>query len=378
MYKTTFIYETKQQPAIEDSFILSLFSKLQEEPIVNHSIIKTYEIDSITANTINRINNCHVKFDTIREIVSDWFIHHPDFLENKEAYYTNFRIPKKKGGYREIHAPKEDLKYIQQIILSYLVDKLQMLPNNAAHAYIKQRSTLTMALQHQKNNCIIKMDLKDFFDSINEEILRQQLSNFEPIVALNTKMPIIDWLIKLACKDGHLVQGNPLSPFLSNIIMIDFDYKLTKMLGKEIPYYTYTRYADDIYLSHSTFCKPKKVVEAIDNLLKVCYNNSIKLNKTKTSYLKCTSKCYITGIKLNKDHQLTFGHEHKKELKLRLYNLFVNYQNGSATQEETWEVLGIFSYMKMIEPDYANYLATKLLRKFNSQAETLYKHFKFN
>jgi hypothetical protein len=170
-----------------------------------------------------------------------------------------------------------------------------------------------------------------------------------------------------------LPQGPPLSPYLSNLVMLDFDYKIKH----KFPYLIYTRYADDIIFSSSQPFYSQHFLETVNEILKDATMNKMQINREKTKILKNTSRLYLVGIKLNKDNQLTYGHEKKKELKLALYNLFKGYEQGTVSQEEAWELLGKFSYMKQIEPNYADYLERKLLREFNSQKETIFKHFKF-
>lgn len=324
------------------------------------------------------------KINSVCSSISDWLQSFPDFIDNKSKYYKNFKIPKKKGGFREIDAPLEELKTIQKEVLNLLQYTLEIVPHNSAFAYIRKRSTIQMAEKLKNKNCILKMDLTNFFNSINESLLYEKLGNIVNLNVLkkyiipNTKYNLFDAIILLATKESHLIQGNPLSPFLSNLIMLEFDYKIhTAIYDKKLPRYKYTRYADDIFFAEYAFADCNKVISFVDNLLETCYHDCIKRNKEKTQYLKCTRKCYITGVKINKDHKISYGHEHKKELKLKLYNLFIKYANNEASQEEVQEVIGIFSYMKSIEPEYANYLERKMLTKFNSNATTLGKHFKF-
>ena len=371
--------KTKNKPKIYNDIDRLLFD-LEEETETDIDEFLTLDLQPEEFYKSNKLENQSDYITATYNEMKNWLDNHPDFLENENNYYYSFKIPKRKGGFRQIDAPIDELKEIQDTILHLFINILNILPHNAAHAYVKGRSTITMAQKHKNNNCIIKLDIKDFFNSITANILREQLLKQEIFIKINELCDknFINLLVLIATKNGTLVQGNPLSPFLSNMIMLDFDHRLTKAISTHrIPYYTYTRYADDIYLSAPKFRYSKKVVNFIDNLLKECYNNNILLNKEKTNFLKITNKCYITGLKLNKDHNVTFGHEQKRQLKLKLYNLFVAYNLNQCPKEEIQEVLGLFSYMKAIEPNYANYLERKYLTQFESRATTLYKHFKF-
>lgn len=359
-------------------------------PASNFSYITTILSEgSIPDDYITLTNILEKRIKGLCDEISAWFDEFRDFVIDKSIFYQNFKIPKKKGGFREIDAPLPALKHIQKEILNVLQGSLEMVPHNSAYAYLKNRSTLSMAEKIKSMNCIIKMDLTNFFNSITKELLYEKLGNIYNFNYLkNYLIPnwtiegkqanLFDAIIYLATKDDHLVQGNPLSPFLSNFVMLEFDHKITQAIKEGlIPRYTYTRYADDLFFSDFAFADTRKVIDFVDNLLETCYHNCIKRNKEKTQFLKCTKKCYITGVKLNKDHKLTYGHENKKKLKLKLYNLFIKYDNNEATIDEVQELIGQFSYMKSIEPNYADYLERKLLSKFNSTATTLGKHFKF-
>ena len=123
---------------------------------------------------------------------------------------------------------------------------------------------------------------------------------------------------------------------------------------------------------------PKAIlVSTVERIIIEQYNDQIRINYSKVKMQKNTRRLYIVGVKLNKDNELTFGHEKKKKLKLDLYNLFKAYEQNTACKEEAQELLGLFTYMKQIEPDYANWLERKYLKQFHSTAKSIYKHFKF-
>jgi hypothetical protein len=117
-------------------------------------------------------------------------------------------------------------------------------------------------------------------------------------------------------------------------------------------------------------------INSLKELLNNLYGDGIKINEEKTKLLTKNNKCYITGVKINKDNNATYGHENKKKLKLQLFNIFQGLKFETVTKEEVQEVLGRFSYMSRIEPNYAAYLEKKMLKEFNSNSETVFKHFK--
>lgn len=155
--------------------------------------------------------------------------------------YTRFQMPKRRGGSRDILAPKAPLRSIQRRILRLLCE-LQIQPG-IVHGLIGGRNIVTNAAVHCDKPFVLNLDLKDFFPSINFGRVRGALMHkpacLQPSVATV--------LARLTCFDNQLPQGAPTSSFLANLVCKDLDQTLfwtAKRLGC-----TCTRYADDITIS---------------------------------------------------------------------------------------------------------------------------------
>lgn len=328
------------------------------------STYKTYQTRQIK----NKITMYESTLKLLGEKIKAFLKEHP----NPSEMYKHYKIPKASGGFRDIDEPEDDLKELQREIADTL-QSAGVYTTEWAYAYVSRRSAIDMAEKHKNAKFVLKLDLKNFFPSIDAELLKTHLMNNYAITLVNEFVNIDD-IIKIALLDNGLPQGSPLSPYLSNLVMVDFDYRLRNAIA---PSRVYTRYADDIIISSEKYISKHSMTEGIKGLLEDNYDRKIKLNYSKIKLLKNTQRLYIVGVKLNKDNELTFGHEKKKKLKLDLYNLFKAYEQHTACKEEAQELLGLFTYMKQIEPEYANYLERKLLKQFNSTAKTIYKHFKF-
>lgn len=295
-----------------------------------------------------------------------------DIIDDILNQYTHIRIPKKKGGYREIVDPSPRLKSLQREIANFLEVTLELHTHNSAHAYVKHRDILTNANIHKNAKMILALDIHDFFGSIDRATIKKQLLKLETIRHFESKVPFLDKLIEPCLLNNVLPQGSPVSPLLSNLIMIEFDQLLEQYLRYQK--LEYTRYADDIFISGQMIEKPKAIQIKVQELLKEISENLL-LNQDKTKILR-PGKCYIAGIKLNKDNELVFGHEQKTKLKHSIYNLFIKDINNECSTEEVQEILGLFNYAHRIEPAYFNYIERKYLKQFNSTEPTLVKHFK--
>lgn len=80
--------------------------------------------------------------------------------------YTNFKIRKKTGAERNIHAPVKGLKAIQKVIGFILQCMYE--PHKAANGFVRERSIVDNARTHEGNKYVYNIDLKDFFPSIDQ------------------------------------------------------------------------------------------------------------------------------------------------------------------------------------------------------------------
>ena len=84
----------------------------------------TIETEQIPNFVHNIYHNYRSTINYIDFIMRSFLQTHPDFLEHKENYYREFRIPKRKGGWRYLIEPNEELKALQQQFRQELMEKL--------------------------------------------------------------------------------------------------------------------------------------------------------------------------------------------------------------------------------------------------------------
>ena len=80
--------------------------------------------------------------------------------------YTEFKVKKKSGAERTIHAPVNGLKAIQKT-LSFILQCVYE-PHKAATGFVKEKSIVDNAKEHVGNKYLYNIDLKDFFPSIDQ------------------------------------------------------------------------------------------------------------------------------------------------------------------------------------------------------------------
>ena len=344
-------------------YTLNFFCNTQNTQLTTNYKKVTFKTEPERMQTIFNRNKQHYEtiLDTINTILQ------PYKNINLNTLYTTFQIPKASGGYRTIHAPKDNFKFALKEI-TRLLKQLNILEHEAAYAYVEQRSPHTALLQHKFNNSthFLKVDFKDFFGSCKTEFVKNQLKKLFPITLLINEQKydtIINDLINVASLDGALPQGSPLSPYLTNLVMVEFDYLLTNNLPKN---FKYTRYADDLQISCDTSFDPNWVIKKIERTVK---DTPLKIKPEKTHYGSNAGRNWNLGLMYNKDKNITIGYRQKQIFKSMLFNLIHNQVHQTKAQ-----IRGIISYYIAIEPDYINYIIAKYNHKYNTNIYELLKN----
>ena len=300
-------------------------------------------------------------------------------IENPEEEYIEFKIPKKTKGFRTIKAPKPNLKTAQKKAANILQYYLKVLPHDSAWAYTKGRDVVGAVKEHTNNKSkwYLKIDLKDFFGSCNSEFITRQLKDLYPfaIMSNSTQDAFITSLLRLAIKDGSLPQGTPLSPILTNLIMVSIDYKINKAINKLVKdniifkqRYVYTRYADDIIISAKCSFDFKQIIEAIELVLK---DTPLVINKDKTRYGSSAGRNWNLGIMCNKDGDTTIGYKRKREIKAVVHNYFTSRTAEPWSLEDLRWLLGQLSWLQNVEPNYFKGFRKYLSDKYNTDIKDL-------
>ena len=324
-------------------------------------------------------------------------------LTDKNKVYNSIKIPKKKKKngrtqYRQLYEPIEELKEVQTKAKEIIEEVLRLHPHDAVHSYTKKRDNVTNAKMHKYSKHIIKVDLADYFSSIEPTFLYYELSKFKELCAIHLTFSereyrkeqneaianplkeltktLLDAIIDVATYKNGLPQGSPLSPTLSNIVFFKVDHELQEYFNTQPPLsktrIMYTRYSDDLTFSSFNPINKKELINTIKGFLE---DTPFKINEEKTKYLKNTHRCYITGVKLNKDNNTTYGHEKKAQLKRDIFQLFMMYKEGSNDTQHASEVLGQLAYLQKIEPAYAKSIIQKYCKQFQVRPKLFYKYF---
>lgn len=137
---------------------------------------------------------------------------------------------------------------------------------------------------------------------------------------------------------------------LTNVIMIPIDHRLYNDLRQK--HFVYTRYADDIQISHRENFDFNLICQKIDAVLHE-FDAPFRIKPSKTRYGSSAGQNWNLGVMLNKDNKLTVGWKAKQYLKSACHNYLRDKKNGERWDpHEVCVLSGKISYYKMVEPDY--------------------------
>lgn len=374
--------EEKTQPPKPVTLQLDIFNekidleKLIEEhtpePVViqEASLFKT-PIEMVTIKTDKKLDISNLNIATIMEKV-EALIKRLHELGDLNAHYQQFKIPKASGGLRTITAPDDILKEIQSEIKHLIEYDLKMLPHNASYAYCKTRSVKNAIEVHQRNKSkwFLKLDMKDFFPSCDRDTIGNNLSKLFPLSEMSTivRDNILYLITTAGLLNNGLPQGTPLSPILTNLIMVPFDTFFTDWAYSH--QFRYTRYADDMIISSIYNFKFDIITEVITEMLQDLHY-PFTINKEKTRYGSINGSNWNLGLMLNKDNNITIGAKNKKRLIQTLFNFIKKYDNWS--KEDTQVLSGNLEWYRANEPEAYENTVNWFNKKHKVNIKTLIK-----
>lgn len=195
-----------------------------------------------------------------------------------------------------------------------------------AYGYIKGKSIKQCLEKHKNDTYFIKLDIKNFFNSISKVKLNtifrillttENINDAKKIFKgkkINTKRLINDIsgyqkILSSCCFKNKVPLGFCSSPIISNIYMLLFD----ELLEEELSGLHYSRYADDILISSDKALDNVKINRLINKNLSYF---DLKLNEKKIHYYHLKKRgdhvkfLGINIVKCISDNKLTVGHNY--------------------------------------------------------------------
>lgn len=233
--------------------------------------------------------NCKDKDKYIKTIYS--------ISNNIEKNYKVYKIKKRNGKYRTIYEPNSMLKQIQKQILINILNNKSI--SKYAKAYHKGISLKDNAISHINKKIILKLDIKNFFESISF------LDVYNACFSIEYFPKSVGFILTYLCTyDNHLTQGSPTSAYISNLIMKEFDVEIGNWCN--INDISYTRYSDDM-----TFSGNFNPSELIIKIRKMLYKLGLELNNDKIHIVNKSQSQSVTGIIVNEKLQVNAKYRNK-------------------------------------------------------------------
>lgn len=257
---------------------------------------------------------------------------------------------------RLIEAPKRRLKSIQRNILSGILDHV---PTHRSCCGFKQGgSIIDYATPHVGKSVILKMDLRDFYPTINinridaifaslgfPETVSRLLANLSTTATPQAMWPSDGGDSQLRYLESlytsrHLPQGAPTSPALANLAAYRLDCRLAglaKHVGLE-----YSRYADDLAFSGGDDFR--RIAKRFSiSVSAIVMEEGFRVNFRKTRIMPAATRQRLVGLVVNEG--LNIQRQEYDRLKAILTNCI---RHGPASQNRDKH------------PHFRNYLKGKI------------------
>jgi|SRR5665647_2610318 len=199
--------------------------------------------------------------------------------------YTRISIPQKHRRRREVLRPSVGLDRLLKQLRSGLAFVSRYSAPPEVHGFVRGRDITTNAARHLDQDVVLRVDLSDFFGTIDQLKVVKALSDFD------FDNDAARAVAGVALVGGSLAQGFSTSPFLSNLAFARTDAALAVLADGEGV--TYTRYVDDMSFSGRVSSVHDDLMDTITGLLSAY---GWRVNPGKTRFMRRGKPQYVTGL----------------------------------------------------------------------------------
>lgn len=199
--------------------------------------------------------------------------------------FTEIEIPQVRRRPRRVLRPGVYLDRVLKQLNVGLAAATGYSPPDAVHGFVKGRGIFSNASQHLAQDVVLRIDLKDFFGTINRPTLERTLreSNLDQAAA--------ESVANVALVSNSLAQGFSTSPLLSNMAFKPSDRELS-LLARGVGV-TYTRYVDDLIFSGDYESVTDQLLSILEHTLDTM---GWSINHQKTRFMRRGKPQYVTGL----------------------------------------------------------------------------------
>lgn len=190
-----------------------------------------------------------VRIDRLKELAAS-------IQRDRNSQYRHFALDTGKATKRQIYHPVPELLDVQRKIVRHVLEPLGF--GDAAHGGIRGRSPATNAKAHRGKRCVVKMDVRSFFPSVQHKRVYRMFRHEHGFGKDVSRL-----LTRLVTLRGGLPQGAATSPAVANHFARAVDEALRSSVERHG--LTYTRFVDDLTFSGDN---PKLLIDQTTRLLK--------------------------------------------------------------------------------------------------------------
>lgn len=231
-------------------------------------------------------------------------------------------IPKDDGTTRKLGIPTVIDRIIQQAINQILIKIYDWQFHNNSYGFRPQRSAhqaIRKAQQHISDGYeyIVDIDLKKYFDTINQDKLMYLLTKS---IKDKRLLRLINKYLKCGIsKNGKVEksligvpQGGPLSPILSNIYLNELDKELE---SRDL---RFVRYADDVQIYVKSERAGLRVLERVSKYLEKTLKVEVNQEKSKVRKYKESKFLGFSFYKRNKEIKIKIHQKSRNKFKIKI------------------------------------------------------------
>lgn len=349
-----------------------------EAPLIENALEQASEVEKVGLASILTLGHLAHRtgagYPYLREIVK----------RNIDPY-SDLVIRRSNGRkMRSISSPDPILMEVQRWILEHIVGRLET--HNCSFAYTVGSSIKKCAQRHLGATWMIKTDIRNFFETINEvqiyKVYRE--AGYRPLPALELARLCTRYadhaghvsaerfrssssydVIKVYSKPfmGFLPQGAPTSGALANQVAWPLDEQLSQLASEKGM--VYTRYADDMTFSANSHFNREVAVSAIREIKSILSLGGFELHQQKTRIVPPGARKIVLGllvdserIRLNKSTRARLYYHVRGVEKFGLSG-HVAHSRFSSMEGMVRHVQGLLAFASDIEPKWAEELTTR-------------------
>lgn len=280
--------------------------------------------------------------------------------------YLRLEIKKNEKEKRKLGLLTIKDKIVQQAILNLVENNFEKIFLNNSYAYRRGKGHLRAVrrtineFQSNKNGWVLKLDIDDYFDTINHEILFAGLKSIIPneeiirLIELSVKMGVVTKNMKWSEIKQGVPQGAVLSPLLANFYLHSFDLFVTSKTNN------YIRYADDFLIISDSEKETKELLVQTSGFLE----KRLLLRLNNPILAKTQEGINFLGVFIN-NKDVSINDDKKNKLLQRIDS--IELRKGIFTEKSLESLDGIKRYYAQVLPQdvlmfFDNELVSKITK----------------